>query len=94
MAEVFEVSSECYQAIEIWLEDFYETLPFKRIYEGGEILGYRGFMRNYDLTFEEVIPGVIVGKVTTTQTHKVMLQQFFDTISGLPGSSELQGHLI
>lgn len=89
-----EVSDQCYQAIEEWLEDYYNTLPFRRIYEGGKLLGYKGFIKNFRLEVEEVISGVVDVRVVSRETGEVRLEQHFDKWIGLLQTPEKQGYLI
>lgn len=94
MNQPLEVSSKCYRAIEEWLEDYYNTFPYKRIYENGEPLGYKGFMRNFALEVEEVISGVIEVRVVYRESGKVTNKQCFDMWIGLLQTPELQGYLL
>lgn len=88
------VSEACYFAIEEWLEDYYRTFPFDRIYEGGRPLGYKGFMNNFDLEVEELIQGVVEVRVVSKETGEIKQKQSFDRWLGLLDTPEKQGHLL
>lgn len=94
MREPIVVSEACYAQIEEWLEDYYETFPFKRIYRNGVRLGYTGFIENFKLVIEEPIAGVVVVSVVSRETGIVKLTQAFDRWTGLLDTPELQGHLL
>jgi hypothetical protein len=89
-----EVSEGCYEAIEEWLEDYYDTFPFKRIYEGGVTLGYKGFINNFKLEVEEVISGVIEVRVVYRPNGDIRHKQSFDMWKGTIQTDELQGYLL
>lgn len=94
MDQPIEVSEACYRAVEEWLEDYYHTFPFNRIYEGGKPLGYKGFMNNFRLEVEEVISGVVEVRVVSRETGELKQKQSFDKWQGLLDTPEKQGHLL
>lgn len=94
MNQPIEVSTKCYQSIEEWLEEYYNTFPYKRIYENGERLGYKGFIRNFTLDVEEIIQGVVEVKVVYRDSGEVHYKECFDMWHGLLQTPEKQGYLL
>ncbi len=89
-----EVSEKCYQSIEVWLEDYYQTFPFRRIYEGGVPIGYKGFIKNFNLEVEETIQGVVEVRVMSRETGEVKTSESFDMYHGILQTTEKQGYLL
>ena len=76
-----EISSKCWEEIELYLEEIYQAHPFKRIKKDGKYLGYEGFMDNYDLTVKDLGSRVEISLVV--ENGEVAYQAIFDKHEGL-----------
>lgn len=74
--EPIEVSKECYEAVDEYLESVYHEYPFERIIKGGKRLGYEGFMENFDLHIEDEGAKINVSLVTKSGGEVKHSQRF------------------
>jgi hypothetical protein len=88
---MIDISDDCYKDIEIWLEEIYKTYPFQRIFENGVRLGYKGFIRNFELSISEPLSGVVEVKVISKSSGDIRHLQTFDKNTGQIG---MPGHLL
>lgn len=88
------VTYECYVEIETWLEDIYNELPFKRIFENGKRLGYQGFIRNYRLEVEESGVSVEVRVVAIESGKEIWTRTFFNDACRTYSDEAVQGVLL